>query len=127
MLDKSSLYNAAGTLDKYIRLTSNNDTNLLDNIIAYLSSDELNTMFDIISNDWFNLSTEDFINEYVQKVGILLNSLYMQIALVIVCFGFVGFVKGYFKLKTKQYLQEQAALLKWQIELENKASNLRKK
>lgn len=45
MLDKSSLYNAAETLDKYIRLTSNNDSNLLDNIIAYLSSDELNTMF----------------------------------------------------------------------------------
>lgn len=64
MLDKSSLYNAAETLDKYIRLTSNNDSNLLDNIIAYLSSDELNTMFNIISNDWFNLSIKNFINEY---------------------------------------------------------------
>ena len=64
MLDKAVLYNAAETLDKYIRLTSNNDSNLLDNIIAYLSSDELNTMFNIISNDWFNISIENFINEY---------------------------------------------------------------
>lgn len=59
--------------------------------------------------------------------GILLNSHYLELVLIIVVFGFVGFLKGYFYMKMKEYEREQKALLKWQVELENKASNNRKK
>ena len=56
-----------------------------------------------------------------------MNSHYLELALIIVVFGCVGCLKGYFYEKTKEYEREQKALLKWQVELENKASNKRKK
>ena len=56
-----------------------------------------------------------------------MNSHYLELALIIVVFGCVGCLKGYFYIKTKEYEREQKALLKWQVELENKASNKRKK
>lgn len=63
----------------------------------------------------------------LKKLGTLLNSHYLELALIIVCFGLVGYLKGYFYVKMKEYEREQKALLKWQVELENKASNNRKK
>lgn len=56
-----------------------------------------------------------------------MNSHYLEIALVIVVFGCVGYLKGYYYMKIKEYEREKKALLKWQVELENKASNIRKK
>ena len=63
----------------------------------------------------------------LKKSGTLLNSNYLELVLIIVVFGCVGYLKGYFYMKTKAYEREQKALLKWQVELENKASNIRKK
>ena len=59
--------------------------------------------------------------------GILLNSHYLELVLIIAVFGCIGYLKGYFYMKMKEYEREQKALLKWQVELENKASNNRKK
>lgn len=56
-----------------------------------------------------------------------MNSRYLELALIIVVFGCVGYLKGYFYMKMKEYEREQRALLKWQVELENKASDIRKK
>lgn len=56
-----------------------------------------------------------------------MNSHYLELVLVIVVFGFVGYLKGYFYVKMKEYEREKKELLKWQVELENKASNNRKK
>lgn len=56
-----------------------------------------------------------------------MNSHYLELALFIAVFGCVGYLKGYFYMKMKEYEREQKALLKWQVELENKASNNRKK
>lgn len=56
-----------------------------------------------------------------------MSSRYLELALVIVVFGCVGYLKGYFYMKMKEFEREQKALLKWQVELENKASNKRKK
>lgn len=63
MLDKRNLYVVSEILDNYIRAASNNNSNLLDNIIAYMDSDSLNDMFNSISDDWFNESIDDIINE----------------------------------------------------------------
>ena len=63
----------------------------------------------------------------LKKLGTLLNSHYLELALIIVVFGCVGYLKGFFYMKMKEYEREQKALLKWQVELENKASNNRKK
>ena len=63
MLAKRDLYIASEILDNYIRAASNNNSNLLDNIIAYMNSDSLNDMFNSISGDWFDESIDDIINE----------------------------------------------------------------
>nr|DAT58833.1 MAG TPA: hypothetical protein [Bacteriophage sp.] len=56
-----------------------------------------------------------------------MNSNYLELALIIVLFACIGSFKGYLRLKDKEYQREQAALLKWQIELEDKASKLQSK
>ena len=63
MLDKRDLYIVSEILDNYIRAASNNNSNLLNNIIAYMDSDSLNDMFNSISGDWFDESIDDIINE----------------------------------------------------------------
>lgn len=63
MLDKRDLYIVSEILDNYIRAASNNNSNLLNNIIAYMNSDSLNDMFNSISGDWFAESIDDIINE----------------------------------------------------------------
>lgn len=63
MLDKRDLYIVSEILDNYIHAASNNNSNLLDNIIAYMDSDSLNDIFNSISGDWFDESIEDIINE----------------------------------------------------------------
>lgn len=63
MLDKRELYIVSEILDNYIRAASNNNSSLLDNIIAYMDSDSLNNMFNSISGDWFDESIDDIINE----------------------------------------------------------------
>lgn len=63
MLDKRDLYIVSKILDNYIHTASNNNSNLLDNIIAYMDSDSLNDMFNEISGDWFDESIDDIINE----------------------------------------------------------------
>lgn len=63
MLDKRDLYIVSEILDNYIRAESNNNSNLLDNIIAYMDSNSLNDMFNLISGDWFAVSIDDIINE----------------------------------------------------------------
>ena len=63
MVDKRDLYIVSEILDNYIRAASNNNSNLLDNIIAYMDSDSLNYMFNSISGDWFGESIDDIINE----------------------------------------------------------------
>lgn len=55
-----------------------------------------------------------------------MNKYYLELVLIIVVFGCVGYLKGYFYVKMKEYEREKKALLKWQVELENKASNIRK-
>ena len=56
----------------------------------------------------------------------LLNK-YINLILIFVLFACIGSFKRYLLLKDKEYIREQAALLKWQIELENKASKLQSK
>ena len=63
MLDKRDLYIVSEILDNYIRAASNNNSNLLANIIAYMNSNSLNDMFNSISGDWFDESIDDIINE----------------------------------------------------------------
>lgn len=63
MLEKRELYIVSEILDSYIRSASNNNSSLLDNIIAYMDSDSLNDMFNSISYDWFDESIDDIINE----------------------------------------------------------------
>lgn len=63
MLDKRDLYIVSEILNNYICAASNNKSNLLDNIIAYMDSDSLNDMFNSISGDWFDESIDDIINE----------------------------------------------------------------
>lgn len=63
MLDKRDLYIVSEILDSYIRSASNNNSNLLNNIIAYMNSYSLNNMFNSISGDWFDESIDDIINE----------------------------------------------------------------
>lgn len=63
MLDKRDLYIVSEILDNYIRAASNNNSSLLDSIIAYMNSDSLNYMFNSISGDWFDESIDDIINE----------------------------------------------------------------
>ena len=63
MLNKRDLYIVSEILNNYIRAASNNNSNLLDNIIAYMDSDSLNDMFNSISVDWFDESIDDIINE----------------------------------------------------------------
>lgn len=63
MLNKRDLYTVSEILDNYIRAASNNNSSLLDNIIAYMDSDSLNNMFNSISDDWFAESIDDIINE----------------------------------------------------------------
>ena len=132
MLAKNDIFEAVQTLNYCIDMSSDGKCDLLAEIVEYMSCDELNTMLNDICNTWFNCSLSKLIQLWtllisLRKWDILLNSHYLELVLIIVVFGCVGYLKGYFYVKMKEYEREQKALLKWQVELENKASNNRKK
>ena len=51
----------------------------------------------------------------------------LYILLLIACGGFYGAARGQARRNVKQYRDEQRELLKWQRELEQKSSDLRRK
>ena len=51
----------------------------------------------------------------------------LYILLLIACGGFYGAARGQARRNTKQYRDEQRELLKWQRELEQKSSDLKRK
>lgn len=58
------------------------------------------------------------------------NADYMQVLyvlLLIACGGFYGAARGQARRNAKQYRDEQRELLKWQRELEQKSSDLKRK
>ena len=59
----NAIYIVGEILDNYIRAASNNNSNLLNNIIAYMDSDSLNDLFNSISGDWFYESIDDILTD----------------------------------------------------------------
>lgn len=59
MLDKNDIIEIAQQLNDYIYTVSDGEYSLIEEIIKFMSTDELNTMLNDICNTWFNCSLDE--------------------------------------------------------------------